>query len=72
MDNFIKPAWDVIESAPIRDITGESSFKNSFGDMKKIGGDIHTTVDINPASPGFGEAHSTMRLPGLPDTHFTG
>jgi hypothetical protein len=52
------------ESLRIRDIIDEPTFKNKFGDDKKIGGDIHTTIDVNPNSPTFGEPHQTLELPG--------
>ena len=54
-----------VEQFKVRDLIGEKTFKNQFGDDKKIGGDIHTTVDINPISPTFGDAHDTLRLPGI-------
>ncbi len=59
-----KPTWEVIESTPIRELIGEDTFKLLDGNLKKIGGDIHTTVDTNPNSSTFGEVHCTLRLPG--------
>jgi len=56
--------WSVFESTPIRDLIGESTFRLPDGNEKGIGGDIHTTVDLNPTSQSFGECHSAMRLPG--------
>ena len=61
--------WFVLESTPIRNLIGESTFRLPDGNQKRIGGDIHTTVDLNPASPSFGECHSTMRLPGGIEFH---
>lgn len=67
MDN---PEWEVIERTPIRDFLDTDFYTNPHGDPKKIGGDIHTTVDVNPNSPTFGEVHSTLQLPGdLPNHH---
>lgn len=63
------PSWSVIDGQSIRSIIKEDTFKNSFGDMKKVGGDIHSTVDLNPGSSTFGEVHSTMRIPGASDFH---
>lgn len=60
------PNWFVIESLPIRELSNEPWIPNT---RKKIG-DIHSTVDINPDSESFGEAHFTMRIPGGEDLHF--
>lgn len=59
-----KSVWDVVESVKIRDLIGENTFRTPDGNMKNIGGDIHSTVDINPESSTFGEIHSTVQLPG--------
>ncbi len=56
--------WHVVDSAPIRDIIGQDTFRVPDGNLKRIGGDIHDTVDVDPGSPTFGEVHSTLRLPG--------
>ena len=64
-----KSSWDVVESTKIRDLIGENTFPTLDGNMKKIGGDIHSTVDINPESPTFGEVHSTVQLPGIDSIH---
>ena len=56
--------WSVFESTPIRDIIDQNTFPLPDGNQKKVGGDIHTTVDADPASETFGEAHWTMRIPG--------
>lgn len=53
-----RPSWGVLESTPLRELAGED-----------VGGDIHTTVDLNPDSPTFGDAHWTMRLPGGTSIH---
>ncbi len=66
----IKPVWDVLESTPLRSLSGQDTFQLADGNMKNVGGDIHTTVDINPTSPTFGEAHSTLTLPGGIKDHF--
>lgn len=63
------PHWDVLDGQSVREIIGEDVFKNSYGDDKKIGGDIHSTVDVNPASSTYGQVHSTMRIPGSTDFH---
>ncbi len=59
----------VFDSLPIRDLIGEETFKLPEGNLKKVGGDIHATIDVKPESPTFGEVHSTLRLPGLSDYH---
>ena len=64
-----RPWWKVNESTPIRDLIGQATYQLPDGNMKKIGGDIHSTVDINPNSETFGEVHSTMRIPGANDYH---
>ena len=61
--------WSVFESTSIRDLTGKSTFRLADGNEKRIGGDIHTTVDLNPTSRTFGECHNTMRLPGGVEFH---
>ena len=62
--------WEILDSLKIRDLIEDETFKLPDGNMKKIGGDIHPTVDIDPDSPDFGEVHSTMRLPGKKVYHF--
>jgi hypothetical protein len=59
--NIKKEKWDVIESIPLKKLTNE---------LSKVGGDIHTTVDIDPNSSTFGELHTTLRIPGNRDSHF--
>lgn len=57
------PSWFVADITPIRDLARQEFFETSDGNMKKVGGDIHSTVDVNPNSPTFGEVHSTLQLP---------
>lgn len=60
VDPMRQPDWQVTDRMPLRNLTGEN-----------VGGDIHTTVDVNPLSPSFGEPHDTLQLPGnFPKTHF--
>lgn len=59
VDPFAQPQWDVVDRTPLRNIVNEP-----------IGGDIHTTVDINPNSPSFGEPHDTLQMPGGNKLHF--
>ena len=61
--------WTPIDGTPIRDLIGERTFELPNGNHKRIGGDVHHTVDLNPKSPTFGEVHSTLRIPGLSDFH---
>lgn len=68
-DRVAKPEWSVADATPIREIIGVETFKVPDGNLKKLGGDIHSTVDVNPFSSTFGEVHSTMRIPGAKDFH---
>ena len=65
-----QPDWHVIDSTPIRDLIGQETFRLPDGNRKRVGGDIHHTVDVNPESETFGEVHTTLRLPGLDAMHF--
>ena len=65
-----KSEWFVIEPTPIRNLIGQDYYQLADGNFKKIGGDVHSTIDINPKSKTFGEVHSTIQLPGGKDIHF--
>jgi len=58
MNEDIMPNWFVQDSCSIKSLGGQG------------GGDIHSTIDLNPTSPSFGDVHSTMRLPGFDAMHF--
>ena len=64
MNKEKSPNWFVVESTPIRKLVDDLSH------IKKGGGDIHSTIDINPESKTFGELHTTLRLPGNKEIHY--
>ena len=70
MENSKNSEWFVIEPIPIRKLLNQDFYPLSDGNMKKIGGDIHSTLDINPNSDTFGEVHSTLQIPGIKKAHF--
>jgi len=70
MNNSEKSSWYVIESTPIRELINQDFYQLSDGNMKKIKGDIHSTIDSNPNSKTFGELHSTLRIAKNMEYHF--